>query len=218
MKKLKALFLFLSAVFIMAACSGGDKVSDYEKIHSRLSAMTAYRAVCRVTYCKSKTENTYVINQTAESGGKYKIEAVEPKDLEGTSILFDGNLIWLYNSSIDSKLQVASGENDRKKEIILFTFLKNETTSGAEAAVSASSSKGEKYVVLEASIPGGDSNYSKEALYVDIKTGNPSRLVIYDGDGEEYITEEFTEFEYNPEISESEFKIASEIIKGQDGK
>ncbi|MCC8098117.1 MAG: hypothetical protein LIO44_06130 [Eubacterium sp.] len=93
MRKIARVFLFFAVCFGLSGCSGGEKVSDYERIHSRLSEMTGYRAVCQVTYYGGITENTYTVNQTAESGGKYKIEAVKPKDLAGTSILFDGSLI-----------------------------------------------------------------------------------------------------------------------------
>ncbi len=215
MKKILAV-PFLAACLVFSGCSGGEKVSDYERIHSRLSAMTGYRAVCEVTYYGNITENTYTVNQTAEAEGRYKIEAVKPEEIEGTTILFDGNMIWLYNPKVGSKIQVASAEKDKKRELILFTFLKNEGTSGEEASVSAAAVNGEKYVVLEASIPGGERGYAREELYVDIKTGNPARLVIYDENGKEHITEEFSEFEYNPEISGDEFKIASEMMKYQE--
>ncbi|MCC8098116.1 MAG: hypothetical protein LIO44_06125 [Eubacterium sp.] len=121
----------------------------------------------------------------------------------------------MYNPSIDSKFQAASAECVRRREIILFTFLKNESVSGEETAVSAASVGGEKYVVLEASIPGGDAGYNREELFVNIKTGNPSRLVIYDKNDKEHINAEFTEFEYNPEISADEFKIVSELMNNQ---
>ncbi|MCD8158724.1 MAG: outer-membrane lipoprotein carrier protein LolA [Clostridiales bacterium] len=218
MKKLAKVFLFFSLCFGLCGCSGGEKVSDYERIHSRLSEMTGYKAVCQVTYYGNNMENTYTVNQTAESGGKYKIEAVKPKDLAGTSILFDGNLIWLYNPSIDSKIQASSSEGDSRREIILFTFLKNESLSGEETSVSAVSAQGEKYVVLEASIPGGKTSYNREELFVDIKSGNPSRLVIYDENDNEHIRAEFTEFEYNPEISADEFKIVSELMTNSENR
>ncbi len=204
----KGAFILLAGSLLLSGC-GGEEISDYDRIHKRLSEMTGYKAECSVTYYSDMTESTYMTKQMADEGGRYRIETVEPEKADGISILFDGNMIWLYNPVIRSKVQVASGENDKRREIVLFTFLKNEASSGEETTVSAASLDGEKYLTLEASIPGDDSEYSTEKLFVDIKSGDPKRLVIYNSKGGEHIVEEFESFEYNPEFLGDEFKISA---------
>ena len=96
---------------------------------------------------------------------------------------------------------------------MLFTFLKNEALSGEETTVAVSSSEGEKYLTLEAAIPGDDPLYSSEKLFVDIKSGDPERLEIYDEKGKAHVVEEFDRFEYNPEFMGNEFKISAMLQK-----
>lgn len=205
--------LLFAGCLLLTGCAGDEEISDYDRIHRRLADMTGYKARCEVTYYSDMTESTYSTLQTADSSGRYRIEALEPEKSDGISILFDGDMIWLYNPSIRSRIQVASGENDKRREIVLFTFLKNEALSGEETTVAVSSSEGEKYLTLEAAIPGDDPLYSSEKLFVDIKSGDPERLEIYDEKGKAHVVEEFDRFEYNPEFMGNEFKISAMLQK-----
>ena len=202
------ILLIMTAAFL-SGCGSKKTVSDYDRIHTRLSEMTSYKAKCSVTYCSDLSKNTYETIQIADSEGRYRIEALKPDETNGVSVLFDGDIIWLYNPAVKSKIQAAPKDSDKRREIILFTFLKNEGTSGEEASVSAASVDGEKYVVLEARIPGESEEYSSEKLFVDIKSGAPERLEIYNSKGRAHVIEEFDDFEFNPELSGNEFKIAS---------
>lgn len=200
----------LAAVLCLGLCGclgGGEELSDYDRINKQLGEMEGYRAVCEVAYQTNKGESTYVTEVSAERSGRYKLVGSEPEAVKDVEILFDGNMIWLYNPNVESKLQVAAKEGDMRRELILFTFLKNENMGGEESTVAAASVGDEKYITLAAEIPGGDKNYAREELFVEIKSGKPARLVIYDSEGNEYLTEEFSEFEYNPEFDEGEFGI-----------
>lgn len=209
----KALFIFAICILCISisGCKGKSSLSDYDRIHTRLTEMTGYSANCEITYYTDKSEDRLVIEQSADNTGKYKIKGVEPKETSGSTILFDGNMIWLYNPSVKSKVQVSATEKDRRKELILFTFLKNETMAGEEPTTAASSQPEQKYIVFESTIPGNDENYASEKLFMDEKSGDPAKLIIYNSKGDEYLTEVFSDFVYNPDFDQNTFAIAEEL-------
>ncbi len=200
--------IFFALILCLGLCgclTEGEQLSDYDRINKTLSEMEGYSAVCDVSVRTNKGKAEYVTEVKAERSGKYKLTGIEPEDVKNVEILFDGNMIWLYNPNIENKLQVAAKDSDMRRELILFTFLKNESRGSEESTVSAAAAGEEKYITLEAKIPRGDKNYSREELFVETKKGEPKRLVIYDKNGEEYLTAEFSEFEYNPKFDEGEF-------------
>lgn len=208
--------VFWAAVLALALCGcadGGGALSDYDRINKGLSEAEGYRAVCEITSPTNRGEDKYVTEVSAERGGRYKLTGLEPEGIKGVEILFDGNMIWLYNPNIENKLQVAAKDSDMRRELILFAFLKNESIGGKQSAVAAAAAEGEKFITLDAEIPGGDKNYTREELFVEIKSGKPKRLVIYNSEGREYITEEFSEFEFNPKFEENEFVVTGSVQK-----
>lgn len=209
MKKLMP--IFLTGLVILSGCTGEKNVSDYDRIHKRLVEMTGYEAVCEVTYHSPGGEDKLVIKQSADASGRYRLEGEKPEETSGSTILYDGNMLWLYNPNVKSRIKVSAAEKDKRRELILFTFMKNETRAGEEPVTDAASGDGADCIVFEAEIPGGDESYASEKLFVDSEEGNPIRLVIYDSKGEEYISEEFSDFVYNPEFDADEFKIAGEL-------
>lgn len=209
---MRRIIVLIIAVLALTGCGGKERVSDYERIHRRLAEMESYKTNAKVTYFYENREDSYETIQCAERNGRYKIENAEG---DKTAILFDGKLIWLYNPTISSRLQAASSDKDRRREIILFTFLQNEAKGGEESVVTTAKQQEEEFIVFETSIFGGNSEYSSEKLFLEKKSGNPVRLVIYNDKGSEQVREEFSEFEYNPEMSDGEFKISECINKGK---
>ena len=62
-------------------------------------------------------------------------------------------------------------------------------------------------IVLEAVIPGKDTDLSTEKLWVDRETLLPVRFVIYDADEKERYRMDYTSFEFDPQFDESLFTI-----------
>lgn len=205
MKLLKKSF-FVALTFLLVGCSKGNSSEDYATIQDKFVNMEAYSSNADVTFYSNKGENTYKIKQQAKNDGRYYIETIEPDNLKGNIIIFDGNMLWQYNPNLDSKLYVGDKDKMARKEICLFTFLENHLKS-KDIALETANIDENIYSVLEAKIPGGNKYFDTEKLWINNETKQPEKLVIYDVEGKERILVKYDNFVYNPKIEDSEFDI-----------
>ena len=62
-------------------------------------------------------------------------------------------------------------------------------------------------IVLEAIIPGNDAALASEKLWVDRESLLPVRFVIYDAEGEERYSMDYSSFEFDPQFDDPLFTI-----------
>lgn len=205
MKILKKSF-FIMLVFLITGCSKTNSTDDYVNIQEKFINMEAYSCNANVVFYSNKGENKYIISQQAKNDGKYYIETTYPEEVKGNVILFDGNILWQYNPSLDSKISVEDKEKIERKEICLFSFLENHLKS-KDIALETANIDDNVYTILEAKIPGGNKYFDSEKLFINNETKMPEKLVIYDTEGKERVLVSYDNFVYNPKIEDSKFDI-----------
>lgn len=205
MKILKKSFLIM-LVFFITGCTKTNSTDDYVNIQEKFINMESYSCNANVVFYSNKGENTYTINQQAKNDGKYYIETTYPEDVKGNVILFDGNILWQYNPSLDSKISVGDKEKIERKEICLFSFLENHLKS-KDITLETANIDDNLYTVLEAKIPGGNKYFDSEKLFINNKTKSPEKLIIYDTEGKERVLVSYDNFIYNPKIEDRKFDI-----------
>lgn len=191
---------------ILCCLCGCGKVKGYASAQDKLMNMQSYKAEVDISYISSESESTYTAVQTADNQGRYKLEVTSPENLKGSSILFDGKMIWQYNPNIEQKISINAEDKPERSELILFSFIENYVKS-TDTTVTTAKTEGEPCTVLEADIEGAGKFIASEKLWIGNEDMLPKRLVIYDTDGNERIIVVFNSFEYDPQLPEDEFVI-----------
>lgn len=195
--------LFLIFLLFIAGCT---KEEAYPTVQEKLYSMESYTTDANITYISNKGENSYDTSISALSDGKYRIDIKSPKEYEGSIIMYDGKLVWHYNPHIeDKKISASPPDKESRREIILFSFLKNYSQS-MESTAATANEENSQFTVLEAQYPSGKI-FSRERLFINNEDINPHKLVIYDNENKERIVVKFTNFSYNCKIDENAFKL-----------
>ncbi len=201
MKRL--LFLIL---ILLTGCSL-QQTEEYPTIQDKLSNMESYKTNAHITYISNKGTTEYDTVIYAARDGKYKIEVSSPEDYKGNIIMYDGKLVWQYNPHLsENKISANPPYIESRREIILFSFLKNYANS-METTVAAANVEKSDTTVLEGTLPSTSKLLKSEKLFVDNETMNPLKLVIYDSEGNEKIVASFSNFEYNLKLEDNVFTL-----------
>lgn len=202
---MKKLFLFIFFILTLTSCA--SKQEEYPTIQDKLSNMQSYKTDAEITYISNKGNTTYNATIYAKNDERYRIEVNSPEDYRGNIIMYDGKLVWQYNPHLqDNKISANPPDKASRREIILFSFLKNYAKSMETTVATANVDKA-KTTVLEAKLPSSTKLLNSEKLFVDNETMLPVKLVIYDSDNNEKIVVNFSNFEYNQKIEDDVFKL-----------
>ncbi|MDR1913242.1 MAG: hypothetical protein LBQ68_01980 [Clostridiales bacterium] len=207
MKKFLPLLFALVSLLVGCQDSEAQKTAEqntYEKIQQIFVNMKTYQSQATVEYKSNKSSNTYETLQKCRITGEYRVEVVGPEKVAGNITLSDGKTIYQFNTRISGKIAVATNETQERSEIFLTSFIKNYLKS-MEVSISVAKLANDPCTTLEAKIPGDHPYLSSEKLWVDNKTLKPVKLIIYDPQGSERIIVTYKTFEYNVELSDTDF-------------
>lgn len=206
MKKLLSLLLSVTLVCISAACHREQPLTELEAIQKQLAEMDGYTCTATLTRTSNKGEKTYETKQYYKSTGEYRLELTAPEAVAGNYTVFDGERICQYNHRLSSSIIKDVPASQQRNELFLGQFFQNYLQSEGVSVETAALDES-RCVVLEAVIPGTDSNLSAETLWVDRETLLPVRFVILDADGQERFRMDYHEFVFNPQFDEQLFAI-----------
>ena len=131
---------------------------------------------------------------------------LSPKNVAGNYTLFDGERICQYNRQLDHCITKDVPPSQHRNELFLSQFISNYMQSEG-VDVEAATLDESRCILLEAVIPGTDTDLSSEKLWVDRETLLPVRFVIYNADGKERYRMDYTSFAFDPQFDESLFTI-----------
>ena len=136
--------------------------------------MNSYNTEAKVTVKSNKNENTYKIKQQY-TDGVYRQEVLEPEGLRGTIISYNGESLILENTKLNfSKIY------ENYKYITNNSLCLNHFVEEFKMSENTSINETENEVIFEI-IPNNKNRYIvKKVLYVDKKTGNPTKLEVQD--------------------------------------
>jgi len=211
MKRNRIAPILLGAMLLFSGCGllSKDDPAAYEKIQAKLTQMESYEAAATVAFVSNKNTHEYETLQQCRISGEYRIEVTGPDKVAGNITIFDGNIICQYNERTGGQMTVGTQEAPERAEIFLTSFVKNYIKS-QEVTISVANMDESVCTVLEATIPGEHPYLRTEKLWVDNKTLQPVKLIIYDPDGGERILVTYHSFEYNKVLDDSLFKVTSE--------
>lgn len=206
MKKYLSLFLSFSLLFTIAACSREEPLSELESIQKQLAEMQGYTCTATLTRTNDRGEQTYETKQYCKSTGEYRLELTAPENVAGNYTVFDGERICQYNPRLDSSIIRDIPESQHRNELFLSQFIQNYMQSEGVSVETAALDES-RCIVLEAIIPGNDAALASEKLWVDRESLLPVRFVIYDAEGEERYSMDYSSFEFDPQFDDALFTI-----------
>lgn len=206
MKKYLSLFLSFSLLFTIAACSREEPLSELESIQKHLAEMEGYTCTATLTRTNDRGEQTYETKQYCKSTGEYRLELTAPENVAGNYTVFDGERICQYNPRLDSSIIRDIPESQHRNELFLSQFIQNYMQSEGVSVETAALDES-RCIVLEAIIPGNDAALASEKLWVDRESLLPVRFVIYDAEGEERYSMDYSSFEFDPQFDDALFTI-----------
>ena len=206
MKKYLSLFLSFSLLFTIAACSREEPLSELESIQKQLAEMEGYTCTATLTRTNDRGTQTYETKQYCKSTGEYRLELTAPENVAGNYTVFDGERICQYNPRLDSSIIRDIPESQHRNELFLSQFIQNYMQSEGVSVETAALDES-RCIVLEAIIPGNDAALASEKLWVDRESLLPVRFVIYDAEGEERYSMDYSSFEFDPQFDDTLFTI-----------
>ena len=206
MKKYLSLFLSFSLLFTIAACSREEPLSELESIQKQLAEMEGYTCTATLTRANDRGTQTYETKQYCKSTGEYRLELTAPENVAGNYTVFDGERICQYNPRLDSSIIRDIPESQHRNELFLSQFIQNYMQSEGVSVETAALDES-RCIVLEAIIPGNDAALASEKLWVDRESLLPVRFVIYDAEGEERYSMDYSSFEFDPQFDDPLFTI-----------
>ena len=206
MKKMLSLFLSFSLLFSIAACSRQEPMTELDAIQKQLAEMEGYACTATLTRTNDRGTQTYETKQYYKSTGEYRLELTSPEHVAGNYTIFDGEHICQYNPRLDSSIVKNIPESQHRNELFLGQFISNYMQSEGVSVETAALDES-RCIVLEAIIPGNDSDLSSEKLWVDRETLLPVRFIIYNTEGKERYHMDYTSFTFDPQFDDSLFRI-----------
>ncbi len=192
---LKKLFTFTIIVVLALTGCSASKLSIHDKIHQRFYNLPSYSASCNVTITSNKTKNTYKVNALYDcQSGRYRL------DYDKFAIILGNGNAQIVN---DGKVTSAPVESSNMLMLINRFF---ESYYVAESSSIKTNAAISGDTLLECDIINPPAFASNMKLWINSKTILPTKMGVYDKDGNEKIFVEFTEFKILNKVDESIFK------------
>ena len=195
MNKRKTIVLMLVLMFAivnLVGCKGLGKQTKediYEDFQKKITKMTSYTCKADITVINNKSKSKYIINHTYKKPSYYKLEIVEPKNLNGKTIEYYKDKIIIKNKQLDDVIELPN-VGDNKIYLFIGDFVQDFLQ---EDAINMSVS--EEQLILERDLSQENSCLSKQILYIDKKTKNPVKMEILNNEGEKKFIVNYTNFQ-----------------------
>lgn len=195
MNKRKTIVLMLVLMFAIVNLVGckslGKQTKEdiYEDFQKKITKMTSYTCKADITVINNKSKSKYIINHTYKKPSYYKLEIVEPKNLNGKTIEYYKDKIIIKNKQLDDVIELPN-VGDNKLYLFIGDFVQDFLQ---EDAINMSVS--EEQLILERDLSQENSCLSKQILYIDKKTKNPVKMEILNNEGEKKFIVNYTDFQ-----------------------
>lgn len=153
----------------------GNNISTTEDLQNYILNITSYEAEVEVTIQSNKTTNTYKLKQKYSKEGTFKQEVLEPENIAGTTIIRDGENLKLENTKLNLQ-KIYENYNYIANNNLCLEYFINDFLDSQDASTREENGN----LILETTVKNENQYISKKVLYIDIKTGKPTKMEIKD--------------------------------------
>lgn len=147
-----------------------DEVQEY------ICNINSYEATMEVTINSNKNTNKYKIKQTHDESEDIQ-EILEPENVKGIKFIYKDNTLQIINTNLNLTKIYNNYPYIESNNLWLNDFLEEYKQADNE---NKEATENDEEVVLKLEVQNEDSNIKYKELYLDKKTGNPTKLLIQD--------------------------------------
>lgn len=147
-----------------------DEVQEY------ICNINSYEATMEVTINSNKNTNKYKIKQTHDENEDIQ-EILEPENVKGIKFIYKDNTLQIINTNLNLTKIYNNYHYIESNNLWLNDFLEEYKQADNE---NKEATENDEEVVLKLEVQNEDSNIKYKELYLDKKTGNPTKLLIQD--------------------------------------
>lgn len=147
-----------------------DEVQEY------ICNINSYEATMEVTINSNKNTNKYKIKQTHDENEDIQ-EILEPENVKGIKFIYKDNTLQIINTNLNLTKIYNNYPYIESNNLWLNDFLEEYKQADNE---NKEATENDEEVVLKLEVQNEDSNIKYKELYLDKKTGNPTKLLIQD--------------------------------------
>lgn len=157
----------------------GNNMSNksIEEIEQYILNINSYEATIEVTINSNKSTNRYVLSQKFIAPNNSKQIVIEPSNIEGMQIEYDGNTLSINNTRLNLNKVYENYESLTENYLCLESFIEDYKDKKQSNKSKIYEENGE--IIME--INSEDSQYAyKKQLYLSKATSKPTKLIIND--------------------------------------
>lgn len=147
-----------------------DEVQEY------ICNINSYEATMEVAINSNKNTNKYKIKQTHDENEDIQ-EILEPENVKGIKFIYKDNTLQIINTNLNLTKIYNNYPYIESNNLWLNDFLEEYKQADNE---NKEATENDEEVVLKLEVQNEDSNIKYKELYLDKKTGNPTKLLIQD--------------------------------------
>lgn len=147
-----------------------DEVQEY------ICNINSHEATMEVTINSNKNTNKYKIKQTHDENEDIQ-EILEPENVKGIKFIYKDNTLQIINTNLNLTKIYNNYPYIESNNLWLNDFLEEYKQADNE---NKEATENDEEVVLKLEVQNEDSNIKYKELYLDKKTGNPTKLLIQD--------------------------------------
>lgn len=146
-----------------------------EEISQNILNINSYNAKIEVTINSNKNENKYVLSQEYKQPNIAKQVVLEPSNIEGLTITNEDNSVSINNTKLNLTKIYENYNYITENHLFLNTFIKNYK----ESEESKTEEKDEQ-IIMKTNIKKNNKYLINKILYIDKKSGKPTKMKIED--------------------------------------
>ena len=151
---------------------------NIEEIEEYILNISSYEATVEVTVESNKNTNKYVLSQKYIAPNMSKQTVLEPSNLEGIEISYDGQNLSINNSRFNLSKIYENYEYVADNVLFLEAFISDYQESKKENNTKVYEENDE--YVFETKIIQNNEYRQNKKLYIDKNTGKPTKLLVQD--------------------------------------
>lgn len=202
-RKVSLLLILLCAAFAGCSIIGAN---SFEKVSKKLLKLDSYTCEVTMRVANNKSINEYRLKHYFKSPGKYKIEVIEPKELEGQTTIYNGSSSYIYHPRIDQYLITENFSSSADYNAFVGAFMER-LKSTEDLKVSSVKEGDKEFVIVEFAVSKPNRYMEQEKIWFDAENTVPVKAEIYGSDGKTNVQIYYDKFVYNPGLKDGDFEI-----------
>jgi outer membrane lipoprotein-sorting protein len=158
------------------------------------------------------TPETYIMKQWFRRPNKFKLELIEPENLNGKVTIYDGRKASIIHQQINQIWFMEDFHHSNEQNMFLGYFLQNYLES-ENVEIHREEKGGETFLVIDTEIPGNHVYFHRQRLWVNIEKMEPGLLQVFDASDGMTMEVRYFNFQYNPKLEDHLFTVSENLGK-----